>query len=272
MALVEDSMVTIRLQFNERFLFLRDLKKQIVFTIRRDNARIRAIDLELGRAEESSEGALWEPHLNPIEFPDDRDEVTPSELEEYIKAREALPWAKIQPAAHSVITGAKTHIQKLSNGSVDTRQQLPDNKLSFVVDPNAKFLSSENPLEMATEVDVADAQTRKHFSIQDNVLSAFRSSNRTPDAIARIAEIEKTVPILRLVGNSRNKKMLFQNPTEAQEAARAERRQGLEFERKMLLQQMEENVNGFDEAVEELRFVLLFSLYFLSSFIFLATL
>ena len=49
MALLEDSMVSMRRQFNERFLALRDLKKQIVLTVRRDNSRIREIDIEVSQ-------------------------------------------------------------------------------------------------------------------------------------------------------------------------------------------------------------------------------
>lgn len=47
MALLEDSMTSMRMQFNERFLSLRDLKRQIIYSIRRDNARIREIDIEV---------------------------------------------------------------------------------------------------------------------------------------------------------------------------------------------------------------------------------
>jgi hypothetical protein len=41
MALLEEAMVTMRLQFNERYLALRQLKKDIIFAVRRDNQRIR---------------------------------------------------------------------------------------------------------------------------------------------------------------------------------------------------------------------------------------
>ena len=47
MALLEDSMTSMRMQFNERFLSLRDLKRQIIYSIRKDNARIREIDIEV---------------------------------------------------------------------------------------------------------------------------------------------------------------------------------------------------------------------------------
>ena len=65
MALLEESMVTVRLHFNERFLFLRDLKKEIIKTVKEDNARIHQIDAELADPAQSSD--LWEPELNPKE-------------------------------------------------------------------------------------------------------------------------------------------------------------------------------------------------------------
>ena len=53
MALLEESTVTMQLQFNERFLALCELKRQIICAIKRDNARLRAINEELGQREMS---------------------------------------------------------------------------------------------------------------------------------------------------------------------------------------------------------------------------
>ena len=47
MCLLEDSLVKMRQGFNERFLGLRDLKKALIYAIRRSNNRIREIDFEL---------------------------------------------------------------------------------------------------------------------------------------------------------------------------------------------------------------------------------
>ena len=57
MALLEDSMVAMRLQFNERFLSLRELKRQIIYDVRRDNCRVRDIDSEL--LQQSLSSNLW---------------------------------------------------------------------------------------------------------------------------------------------------------------------------------------------------------------------
>ena len=65
MALLEESMVNVRLHFNERFLYLRDLKKEIIRTVEEDNARIHDIDAELCDPMQSFD--LWEPKLNPKE-------------------------------------------------------------------------------------------------------------------------------------------------------------------------------------------------------------
>ena len=65
MALLEESMVTVRLHFNERFLYLRDLKREIIKAVKEDNARIHEIDAELADPSQSSD--LWEPELNPKE-------------------------------------------------------------------------------------------------------------------------------------------------------------------------------------------------------------
>ena len=58
-------MVNVRLHFNERFLYLRELKKEIIKTVKKDNARIHEIDAELSDPMQSSD--LWEPELNPKE-------------------------------------------------------------------------------------------------------------------------------------------------------------------------------------------------------------
>jgi hypothetical protein len=57
--------VNLRLHFNERFLYLRELKKEIITAVKKDNARIHEIDAELSDPMQSSD--LWEPDLNPKE-------------------------------------------------------------------------------------------------------------------------------------------------------------------------------------------------------------
>merc|ERR1712028_143683 len=71
-------MHTIQMNFNRRFLSLRDLKKQIIQQIQSDNRRIDDINSELAESTE-----LWEPTLSDSEWPEKREEVTPADLASY---------------------------------------------------------------------------------------------------------------------------------------------------------------------------------------------
>ena len=108
MVLLEESVHAIKMGYNQRFLALRELKKRIIANIKSDNVRIRDIDKELdyieeknGDAKDAEEGAgagggeakdqtkntpavrnknLWEPEVDPKEWPEDRFKVTEEEL------------------------------------------------------------------------------------------------------------------------------------------------------------------------------------------------
>jgi len=67
MVLLEESIHSIKMGFNDRLLALRDLKKRIISNIEADNQRIREIDAELG----IPTGELWQPSiLEQDEFPE----------------------------------------------------------------------------------------------------------------------------------------------------------------------------------------------------------
>eukprot|EP00741_Cyanophora_paradoxa_P024459 tig00022075_g23616.t1 len=68
MILLEESIHSIKMGFNERFLALRDLKKRICENIAKDNARIREINATLQLRED-----LFEAQMQPCEFPENRD-------------------------------------------------------------------------------------------------------------------------------------------------------------------------------------------------------
>jgi hypothetical protein len=57
--LLEESIYTIKMAFNDRFLALRDLKQRIKENIRVDNRRVREINAELGIS--GDHDGLWEP-------------------------------------------------------------------------------------------------------------------------------------------------------------------------------------------------------------------
>ena len=92
MVLLEESIHSIKMGYNQRFLALRDLKRRIIDNVASDNVRVRGIDVELAALEQlageaDDDGAygnnnnkLWEPVLDPREFPEERFKVTPEEL------------------------------------------------------------------------------------------------------------------------------------------------------------------------------------------------
>eukprot|EP00002_Diphylleia_rotans_P014287 TRINITY_DN2784_c0_g1_i6.p1 TRINITY_DN2784_c0_g1~~TRINITY_DN2784_c0_g1_i6.p1 ORF type:complete len:1834 (-),score=489.32 TRINITY_DN2784_c0_g1_i6:186-5687(-) len=67
MILLEESVFSIKMDFNERLLALRDLKMRIIDRVKSDNIRIREINQLLAVKE-----ALFEPELESVECPEDR--------------------------------------------------------------------------------------------------------------------------------------------------------------------------------------------------------
>ena len=77
MVLLEESVYSIKMSFNDRFLALRDLKVRMKKNIDSWSQRITEINDELG----IEKGSLWRPTLPDTEFPEKRFEVSPSELD-----------------------------------------------------------------------------------------------------------------------------------------------------------------------------------------------
>jgi hypothetical protein len=103
MAMLEESMLTMRLQFNEKFFSLRDIKKNMIFSIKLINSRIRAIDDELQQSFLSD--TLWEPSFDAQEFPDDDDEITEEELNRFKIQRTNFSWEKTIAPPQTAVTG-----------------------------------------------------------------------------------------------------------------------------------------------------------------------
>ena len=246
MAMLEESMLKIRLQFDERFFALRQLKREIVYSIRRDNARIRTIDEELGQSNLSSE--LWEPRLNPDEFPDDADEVTEAELLQFKGLRDSgMSWEKIVPSKQSIITGTKTEIKKnVKTGSFELVSTFHKNyDLSASADKKLlNFLSDAKLVNFTPERQDA----AKFYEVNDSIFAELTSAE------AKLLEgFEQRIPTLSQVQAAVKNRMAQEKLTKIQQKVNKERMQKLEFERKMLLEKIQENVIAFQEAIDELR-------------------
>jgi WD40 repeat protein len=242
MAMLEESMLSMRLQFNERFLALRNLKRQMIYAIRRDNKRIREIDAELEQPHKSQ--ALWEPTFDPEEFPDDADEVTEKELQQFEADRQSAPWEKVKPPKQVVVTGTKTVIKR--NPKNDS--------FEATLCPRKTESRLENILSSTELVEYTPPRTEqaKFYEVNPSVLKNFVKDRRSP-AAQRLYELEQTVPSLRRIQTALHRRMHLQDKSAVQQKEVAAARHKLEFERTMVLKKMNENIAAFSEAVDDLR-------------------
>mmetsp|Transcript_17896 Transcript_17896/g.30098 ORF Transcript_17896/g.30098 Transcript_17896/m.30098 type:complete len:824 (+) Transcript_17896:3-2474(+) len=291
MTMLEESMLSMRLQFNERFLALRNLKRQIIFAIRRDNRRIREIDEALQQPEKST--SLWEPRFDPDEFPDDADEVTEQELAKYENDRAAgKAWDAVKPPTHLVVTGTKTVIRKnQKKGTYEAVLKPRTNKnpssIESIVGSTRSGGGGEAAAGTAGEPTVTTASTAANVdeseeSKLENILSdsdlidftpprtdppRYYETNpsivqkQVPDSrnqqntttTNRMQHLEQKVPSLVRIRKALTRRMQLDEKNDAQQTAVAASKLQLEFERSMILQKMQENIAAFGEAVDDLR-------------------
>jgi hypothetical protein len=285
MAMLEESLTRLRLEFNERFLALRELKCDIVVNISTNNRRIREIDVEMQQPELSAN--LWEPSIDVSEFPDDRGEVTQEELDRYMEERKRAAWVKCSAVGHKSVTNAKTKVlrsiqtkeiittvdeakerlgfgaasssssssEEIGNGETvsfpDQQQQEQAQKQDLIIpfSAPATHLSLE-PRFLSIE--------KREFEVDDSPLAAFA---RVPGVAARkrLQYAQSIVPILQLAVQAKKKQLALGSQQQQQQeqamvhAEHAERRRLLEFERASLLKEIDTNVAAFEEAVDNLR-------------------
>lgn len=267
MAMLEESMLSMRLQFNERFLALRTLKRQMIYAIRRDNQRIREIDAELDQPDQSID--LWEPQFNPDEFPDDADEVTASELNEYEAARRNTEWDKLLPPKHNVITGTKTEVFKnartgaydailqtliAKENAVSNASRVHNNNNNTANNNNARAAKLHNILSDENLINFTPPRTEppRYYEMSSSLLKTFVREPLSKET-KRMNDLEKKVPSLTRIKTAMHARMHTQSRSSAQEEELALARQKLVFERQMILQKMDENLSSFREAVDDLR-------------------
>lgn len=280
MAMLEESMVSMRLRFNERFLAMRELKRQMVATICRDNERVREINEELvasralrldsstsGRltpqrgvpndavddrssssplTQQPSEVSEWvkdpveDPFLSPSEFKDDRDEVCAEELNEFKTRREKATWVDVYPPHNHVFTGAKTSIVT----NYHTGRYVAEQK-------NVENIEFSNSLSQPEDYFPVVPEEPKPYGVNDTVLNSF-SALQDVHTMKQMSKLDSFVPVLSIA--RRAKKSLLQKPnTKALNDSKMRRRRMLLFERKMLEKKTKDNIRGFEEALDELR-------------------
>lgn len=228
LALLEESSVMMRLRFNQRFLNMRQLKKQMIMNICKDNARIREINLELNEPEESSK--LRELEYDPLEYPDDRYEVTEKELREYAESRKTASWKAAVAPINSTVTGTKTFI------SCDQS--------------TGKWFATDS----STQPKVADSDDAEidEFAANNYVLSAFITGRGAAEA-RRISALESTIPCLMLAKAAMRTTAQSASQLDSQQRLREDRRRALICERTALMEKTATDISNFDDALDDLR-------------------
>lgn len=257
MAMLEDSMFALRVQYNERFLALRELKRHLIFSIKYDNQRIREIDTELSQTHLSNH--LWEPNLDPDEFPEDYEEVTMEELEKYREFNLKNEWKNSVPVPHSIIKGDKICIKKqgkltdalevvrVTKESTPIGDSYKDDIPNFLSDPSKNNEIPER-IDSLRPYEVDECLLNIHTSPIN-----FLNSEEVPmSSVIEKKNIENSIPLLKFTKDLLKSRML-NSQTDVQKKINHQRRLSLEFERKSILKRMEENINEFKEAIEELQ-------------------
>lgn len=247
MVLLEESMIVLRLQFNEKFLALRHLKKQLIKSIQQGNQRVRDIDIELGQPEESTN--LWEPVLESREFPDDRDEVTEVELEAFRQSKaKNKDWIKTIAPINSTCTGDKTSI------SVD----IVSGEYNIIQNDKMKNQGAGPVIEQKED----EYKNKKYYEVDDRLLKSFSSlplskvgGNTKGDAHSLLATLEQSIPGLITAKNAM-KKLVVQEESITNNVLKnfvKDRRNKLLFERERILKNIKENASSFRDAIDSLR-------------------
>ena len=120
MVLLQESVHYIKMALNERFLALRDLKARIIKNIKKDNVRLRVLNANLGIVED-----LFEPELDPEEWPEHRELFTREDLAQFESEREKERVRAVNVGSRSIFSSA--------HGSFDE----PEEKKSELAAANA---------------------------------------------------------------------------------------------------------------------------------------
>lgn len=117
MILLQESVHYIKMALNERFLALRDLKARIIKNIKKDNVRLRELNAKLGINE-----TLYEPELDPSEWPEHRELFTREDLARFESERERARARQVNAGNRSIFSsglGSFDEEEEAAAGGVD---------------------------------------------------------------------------------------------------------------------------------------------------------
>jgi len=247
MALLEESMVRMRLDFNERFLALRDLKRELVHSVRRANARIRIVDEELQQPEMSA--GLWEPCIDHNEYPEDRDRVLEAELEAYSVARAKTlgvkgGWLKTSAVDHTSVDVTKQRLVNKNYATGECIIEATPKELTSYSDLAIQIASMDEMLELPESMELP-----KNYEVNDAPLQVYIRDSE-PDTVQRAKYFESVVPALARI---QQVKRAVTRSNAADDVVRNERRRRLRVEREWLTKTIASNVKAFADAISSMR-------------------
>lgn len=238
--MLEDSVLSLKTQFNDRFLALRSLKKKIIDDVNQDHNRLNEIDAELDQ--DVIPASTIVPRSNdPSEYPDDRDEVTEKELEHYKAIAKEKSFDKIVPMPHSIITGTKTVL----DGSIRSRVSSSPTKFSRTLTSQFQSFVDANSSVGITNSGNYDGSSKATKPAADQFLSKYYPEDEGLD------DLESSVAVL--VAAKENIGQVNKSRKEPKSFLTADRQRLLLHERALLVKKTERNLEIFDEAVDELR-------------------
>jgi WD40 repeat protein len=244
--MLEDSIMSLKMQFNERFLALRSLKKQIVEDIALDHTRVAEIDSEL------EPGPAPRPKIcshknDPKEYPDDRDEVTPAELEHFKAAAKGKAFDKIIPMANSIVTGTKTLVEVAARPKSRPGQSPPKKFSDTVTSQFQSFIDGNSTVGNSTAPEGGGGSAKP--AAANMLLAKYYPDDDGLDYL------ESNVAVLIAAKENLGQINRARGPVHQQITTflTVERQRLLLHERECLVTKTHKHTTIFDEAVDELR-------------------
>jgi cilia- and flagella-associated protein 44 len=247
MLMLQESMITLRLRFNERFLNMRKLKQKIVESMQTDNSRIREIDEQLQCA--NSE-IIYEPNLRPSEFPDDRNLMTKQEILDFKMKRREVEWKKIPAPPNSILTGDATTLEfNPINGlfNVNAKDQEDSEEVGIEFDPSV--VDSVDDIDSASCGDSVASVVKKS---SPQIIDFFGCS----DAGCDLESLEFAMPVLLAAKECRKSYITEKAGTEISDERKfaiSEHKRSLIFEKQSLMKKSKQHMEAFDENIQSLR-------------------
>eukprot|EP00941_MAST-03F_sp_MAST-3F-sp1_P001512 g1512.t1 len=194
MVLLEIELDRIMMDFNARFLSLRNLKAKIIEKICKQNARIRVIDNELDLKNSSK---LFKIKKDPSEWPEERNNCTMNELLEFEMNQKKLNQKLDAPSSQkpSDDNNEKKNSQNISDEIADV---IPEDDALYIIENNAEEELSQtekNALERRRKILLYEKSQLLNESKLirlkfDTRLKKMREEKMKLDRSIKVAEID----------------------------------------------------------------------------------